>query len=191
MIVNGVVAIFNALLLANPITLIILAIVAFIAILAALYFKFEVVRKIVDTVFDAMLAGGKAVFDGLSTYFTGLYNIFKTLFNGIAKLWNNTVGKLAFKIPSWVPGLGGFGFEVPNIPYLAEGGIVTGPTLAMIGERGPEAVIPLSGRNSGMGGNYTININGGLSSSADIGKAVVNAIRQFNLTNGPANIQVA
>jgi hypothetical protein len=191
MIVNGVVAIFNALLLANPVTLVILAIVAFIAILAALYFKFEVVRKVVDTVFQVMLAGGKAVFDGLSTYFTGLYNIFKTLFNGIAKLWNNTVGKLAFKIPSWVPGLGGFGFEVPNIPYLAEGGIVTGPTLAMIGERGPEAVIPLSGRNSGMGGNYTINITGGLSSSADIGKAVVNAIRQFNLTNGPANIQVA
>jgi hypothetical protein len=190
MIVNGVVAIFNALLLANPITLIILAIVAFIAILTALYFKFESVRKIVDTVFQAMLAGGKAVFDELSTYFTGLYNIFKTLFNGIAKLWNNTVGKLAFKIPSWVPGLGGFGFEVPNIPYLAEGGIVTGPTLAMIGERGPEAVIPLSGRNSGMGG-ITINITGGLSSSADIGKAVVNAIRQFNLTNGPANIQVA
>ena len=167
-----------------------LGIALVIAALVALYFKFDIVRKIVDTVFDAMLAGGKAVFDGLSTYFTGLYNIFKTLFNGIAKLWNNTVGRLAFKIPSWVPGLGGFGFEVPNIPYLAEGGIVTGPTLAMIGERGPEAVIPLSGRNSGMGG-ITINITGGLSSSADIGKAVVNAIRQFNLTNGPANIQVA
>ena len=190
LIVNGVVAIFNALLLANPITLVLLAIVAFIAILAALYFKFEVVRKIVDTVFDAMLIGGKAVFNGLTTYFTGLYNVFKTLFNGIATIWNNTVGKLSFKIPSWVPGLGGFGFDVPDIPYLAEGGIVTGPTLAMIGERGPEAVIPLSGRGGGMG-NYTINITGGLSSSADIGKAVVNAIRQFNLTNGPANIQVA
>ena len=190
MIVNGVVAIFNALLLANPITLVLLAVVAFIAILAALYFKFEVVRKIVDTVFDAMLIGGKAVFDGLKTVFTGLYNVFKTLFNGIATIWNNTVGKLSFKIPSWVPGLGGAGFDVPDIPYLAEGGIVTGPTLAMIGERGPEAVIPLSGRGGGMG-NYTINITGGLSSSADIGKAVVNAIRQFNLTNGPANIQVA
>ena len=37
----------------------------------------------------------------------------------------------------------------------------------------------------------TININGGLASSAEIGKAVVNSIRAFNLTNGPANIQVA
>jgi len=168
-----------------------LGIALVIAALVALYFKFDIVRKIVDTVFDAMLIGGKAVFQGLTTYFTGVYNIFKTLFNGIATLWNNTVGKLSFKIPSWVPGLGGFGFAVPNIPYLAEGGIVTGPTLAMIGERGPEAVIPLSGRNSGMGGNYTININGGLGSSSDIGTAVVNAIRAFNRTNGPANIQVA
>jgi hypothetical protein len=191
MIVNGVVAIFNALLLANPITLIILAIVAFIAILAALYFKFETVRKIVDTVFQAMLAGGKAVFDGLTTYFSAIFNIYKSLFNGIAKLWNNTVGKLSFEIPSWVPAIGGKGFSVPDIPYLADGGIVTGPTLAMIGERGPEAVIPLSGRGGGMGGNYTININGGLGSSSDIGTAVVNAIRAFNRTNGPANIQVA
>jgi hypothetical protein len=190
MIVNGVVAVFNALLLANPVTLVILAIVAFIAILAALYFKFETVRKIVDTVFDAMLAGGKAVFDGLTTYFTGVYNIFKMLFNGIAKMWNNTVGKLSFEFPSWVIGLGGKGFSVPNIPYLAEGGIVTGPTLAMIGERGPEAVIPLSGRGGGMG-NYTINITGGLGSSAEIGTAVVNAIRAFNRQNGPANIAVA
>ena len=190
MIVNGVVAVFNALLLANPVTLIVLAIVAFIAILAALYFKFDSVRKIVDTVFQGMLKGGKAVFDGLTTYFGAIFNIYKSLFNGIAKLWNSTVGKLAFNIPSWVPVIGGKGFEVPEIPMLADGGIVTGPTLAMIGERGPEAVIPLSGRGGGMG-NYTININGGLGSSAEIGTAVVNAIRAFNRQNGPANIAVA
>jgi hypothetical protein len=190
MIVNGVVAVFNALLFANPVTLIVLAIVAFIAILTALYFKFDSVRKIVDTVFQGMLKGGKAVFDGLTTYFGAIFNIYKTLFNGIAKLWNGTVGKLAFNIPSWVPVIGGKGFEVPEIPMLADGGIVTGPTLAMIGERGPEAVIPLSGRGGGMG-NYTININGGLGSSAEIGTAVVNAIRAFNRQNGPANIAVA
>ena len=168
-----------------------LGIAVLIAALVALYFKFDIVRKIVDTVFDAMLAGGKAVFNGLTTYFTGVFNIYKDLFNGIAKLWNSTVGKLSFNIPSWVPGIGGKGFSVPNIPYLAEGGIVTGPTLAMIGERGPEAVIPLSGRGGGMGGNYTINITGGLGSSAEIGTAVVNAIRAFNRQNGPANIAVA
>jgi hypothetical protein len=39
---------------------------------------------------------------------------------------------------------------------LAEGGIVTRPTLALIGEKGPEAVVPLE-KESGMGN--TINLN--------------------------------
>jgi hypothetical protein len=38
-----------------------------------------------------------------------------------------------------------------GFPKLAEGGLVTKPTLALIGERGPEAVVPL-GRMGGMGG---------------------------------------
>jgi len=41
---------------------------------------------------------------------------------------------------------------------LAEGGIVTGPTLAMIGEKGPEAVVPLGKEGYGMGGSHTFNI---------------------------------
>jgi hypothetical protein len=174
----------------NPFALIAIGVGLLVAALKIAYDKFEGFRKVVDIVFEALVKGGKLVFDGLTTYFTGLYNAFKTLFNGIAKLWNGTVGKLAFNIPSWVPVIGGKGFEVPEIPMLADGGIVTGPTLAMIGERGPEAVIPLSGRGGGMG-NYTININGGLGSSAEIGTAVVNAIRAFNRQNGPANIAVA
>jgi hypothetical protein len=174
----------------NPFALIAIGVGLLVAALKIAYDKFEGFRKVVDIVFEALVKGGKLVFDGLTTYFTGLYNAFKTLFNGIAKLWNGTVGKLAFDIPSWVPLIGGKGFSVPEIPMLADGGIVTGPTLAMIGERGPEAVIPLSGRGGGMG-NYTININGGLGSSAEIGTAVVNAIRAFNRQNGPANIAVA
>ena len=78
-----------------------------------------------------------------------------------------------------------------TIPKMASGGIVNGPTLAMIGEAGPEAVIPLSKMNRMGGGNYTINVQGGISSSADIGEAVVNAIRAYNRAAGPANIAVA
>jgi hypothetical protein len=189
-ITNALTAVWNALLLANPITLVIIAVVALIAILAALYFKFDGVRKIVDTVFDAITTGVKFSFDAIKTYFTAVLNIYKSIFNGIASLWNNTIGKLSFSFPSWVPGLGGKGFDVPNIPLLAEGGIVTGPTLAMIGEAGPEAVVPLS-KMGGMGGGITVNVNGGLSTSAEIGQAVVNAIRAYNRSAGPANIQVA
>ncbi|KKM97646.1 hypothetical protein LCGC14_1166040 [marine sediment metagenome] len=45
-----------------------------------------------------------------------------------------------------------------NIPKLAGGGIVTRPTLAVVGEKGPEAIIPLN-QARGFGGNITININ--------------------------------
>jgi hypothetical protein len=36
-----------------------------------------------------------------------------------------------------------FDVEMPNIPAMAAGGIVNRPTLALIGEAGPEAVVPL------------------------------------------------
>jgi hypothetical protein len=114
---------------------------------------------------------------------------FKAAFRAVAGLWNSTIGKLSFKVPSWVPGIGGSGFDVPDIPMLAEGGIVTSPTLAMIGEgRGPEAVIPLSKLGSmgfGGGGNITVNVNGGDPN------AVVAALRTYMFRNGPLPITVA
>ena len=97
---------------------------------------------------------------------------------------------MSFSFPSWVPVFGGKGFDVPNIPMLAEGGIVKSPTLAMIGERGPEAVVPLN-QMGNMGGGITVNVTGGLATSAEIGQAVVNAIRAYNRSAGPAQIQVA
>ena len=183
-------ALFNFVMNANPIALVILGIVAFVAALVLLYNKFEVVRNVVDTVFSAIKTGVTSSLDFLTSYFTGVLNIYKGIFNAIAKLWNNSIGKLSFSFPSWVPVFGGKGFSVPNIPMLAEGGIVNSPTLAMIGERGPEAVVPLN-QMGNMGGGITVNVTGGLATSAEIGQAVVNAIRAYNRSAGPAQIQVA
>jgi phage-related protein len=57
--------------------------------------------------------------------------------------------------------------NAPNIPHLAKGGVVTRPTLALIGEDGPEAVVPLGAKNRPRGqmpagGGVVININGAL-----------------------------
>jgi hypothetical protein len=112
---------------------------------------------------------------------------FKAAFRAVAGLWNSTIGKLSFTVPSWVPGLGGKGFDVPDIPMLAEGGIVTGPTLAMIGEAGPEAVIPLS-KMGGMGGGITVNVNGGISTSQEISQAIVRALQNYVYQSGPVPI---
>jgi hypothetical protein len=85
--------------------------------------------------------------------------------------------------------IGSFDIGGINIPGFAEGGIVTKPTLAMVGEKGPEAIVPLGKGISG--GGVTVNVTGGLSTSAEIGQAVVNALRAYNRSAGPANIQVA
>jgi len=51
--------------------------------------------------------------------------------------------------------------QIGKIPLLAEGGIVKKPTMAIIGEAGPEAVVPLrQGGNGIVGPNITINITG-------------------------------
>lgn len=110
---------------------------------------------------------------------------FRIAFNAIATLWNNTVGKLSFTIPDWIPGIGGNGFDVPDIPMLANGGIVTRPTLALVGEAGPEAVIPLS-RGGGMGPQVVVNITSPLGTPDQIARAVQSAIRRSRGNGGLA-----
>lgn len=83
------------------------------------------------------------VTSALSGVFNGLTSAARSAFNAVASLWNNTVGRISFEAPDWVPGMGGKGWSVPDIPLMAEGGIVDRATLAVIGEAGPEAVIPL------------------------------------------------
>ena len=167
----------------NPIALIAAGIAALIAVLVVAYKRFDSFREIVDAVF-----GGIRWWINNVTIpaFNAMFTVFKAIANGIAAAWNNTFGKLSFTVPKWVPGIGGKGFDVPNIPMLAAGGIVTAPTLAMIGEAGPEAVIPLD-RMGDMGGgtNVTIHVNGGDPN------AVVAALRTYMRQNGSIPIRVS
>jgi hypothetical protein len=78
-----------------------------------------------------------------------------------------------------------------GIPAMAEGGIVNKPTLALIGEAGPEAVVPLSKMNAGGGGDVNINVTGGLSTSAEIGQAITNALRAYSRSAGPLALNIA
>lgn len=55
-----------------------------------------------------------------------------------------------------------------EVSAMAEGGIVTSPRLALIGEKGPEAVVPLG---KGVGGN-TIIVQGSVWSERDLAKAI-------------------
>ncbi len=124
-------------------------------------------------VVSAIWNGVKGVFNGILTFlrgvftgnwrsaFQGLADIVKSIFGmlgGIIKAPINAaisginmairgINGLSFDVPSWIPGIGGshFGVNLPTIPALAEGGIVTKATMALVGEgKEHEAVIPLS-----------------------------------------------
>ncbi len=70
----------------------------------------------------------------------GIKNAFKAAFNWVGDLWNKSLGKVHFDIPSWVPKIGGKGWGFPQMPHLATGGRAIAPGLALVGERGAEVV---------------------------------------------------
>lgn len=96
--------------------------------------------------------GGLAGFAGSAM--NSVLGVVRGPINGIISLVNSMIAginSIHVTIPDWVPGVGGqtWGANIPQIPMLANGGIITSPTVAMIGEAGPEAVIPLSLSDSG------------------------------------------
>jgi hypothetical protein len=51
---------------------------------------------------------------------------FRSAFNAIARAWNNTVGRLSWTVPGWVPGVGGNSISAPRLPTFHKGGIMPG-----------------------------------------------------------------
>jgi len=66
-----------------------------------------------------------------------------------------------------------------GIPLMAEGGIVNSPTLAMIGEAGAEAVIPLD-KMGGMGTTVNINVAGSVISEGQLQSVIQDALYNLN-----------
>ena len=103
----------------NPITAIAIGIGLVAAAAVVAYKKFETFRTIVDNVFGAIRWWASNV---VIPIFQGLLSAAQIAFKGIAAIWNNTVGRLSFTIPDWVPGLGGKSFSMPKIGGSGDSG---------------------------------------------------------------------
>lgn len=149
---NAAQRIFNLTLLTSPITWIVLGITALIAVIVLIATKTDWFQKGWKAAWGWIRQAASNTWDFLKkipgwieTAFSKVANFiiapYKFAFNQIAKLWNSTIGGLSFTVPGWVPGIGGKGFSVPNIPTFHSGGVVPGafgtvvPILAMGGER--------------------------------------------------------
>lgn len=51
---------------------------------------------------------------------------FRAAFNAVSSAWNNTVGRLSWSVPGWVPGIGGAHISAPQLPKFHTGGVVPG-----------------------------------------------------------------
>ena len=167
----------------NPIGLIIIGIGALIAALAIAYTKFEGFRDIV-----------RIVINQIASNFEFMVNAFITMINVVIKGINlikpgkdiGSLGQISLGRMGGGGGGGNGGANPAGLNYkaMATGGVVTSPTFALIGEAGPEAVIPLN-KMGGMGGGVTINVNGGDPN------AVVAALRTYMRQNGSVPIKTS
>lgn len=111
-----------------------------------------------DRAFKGIYKIVSGVAEGIGLVFTAPINFITGLLNAMVSAINvaiRGINKLSWKVPDWVPGVGGqkWGFnipQIPKIPYLAKGGIIDSPTLAMVGEAGKEAVVPLENNTQGL-----------------------------------------
>lgn len=93
----------------------------------------DAIKGVVQRAVDAVVGIGSGIWDGLK----GIINSGIGFLNAAIRGFNNLIGAV-----NSVPGVSVP--TIPEIPKLAAGGIVNRPTLALVGEAGPEAVIPLS-----------------------------------------------
>lgn len=103
-----------------------------------------VITGIFNTIANAIGSIFRGIAKTIGNIINGIVNIVKAPINFIIDGINGFIGGInKIKIPDWVPGVGGKGINLPKIPKLAVGGIVESATIAMIGESGREAVLPL------------------------------------------------
>jgi hypothetical protein len=77
------------------------------------------------------------------------------------------------------PALAGMKELLANVPKMADGGIVNQPTLALIGESGSEAVVPLN-QMGGMGTNVIVNVAGSVISEGQLQSVIQDALYNLN-----------
>jgi hypothetical protein len=166
---TAVQAVLNVVMAMNPIGLVVIAIVALVAAIIYAYNHFDWFRNAVQAVFAGLSAAAQWVATVFSGVWSGIVSGFHWVADELKSIANwitrNVVNKVIDGINLLIRGYnilpGHSDLQLlPQIPQLAAGGIVTSPTLALIGESGPEAVVPLDrGMGGGVGGGTTVNIN--------------------------------
>jgi phage-related minor tail protein len=180
----------------SPVGLIIVAVAALVALIVLIATKTTWFQDIWNAAWGGIKSAAQAVWGwmsgtlwpGIKGVFGGIasaiQNAFRGAFNFVARAWNNTVGRLSWTVPGWIPGLGGHTFAAPKLPTFHTGGIVSGAmgseTLAVL--RAGERVTPSGGGGGGQA--VTLRVVGN-------DRAIVELIKRLVKVEGGGSVQAA
>jgi len=128
---------FNLAMSLNPIGLVVIAVGALIAAIVVIATKttwfqdlwkvtWGWIKKTAKDVWDWLSGVPDALGKTFSKVADAISSPFRAAFNFISKAWNNTIGKLSWTIPGWIPGLGGNTISAPKLPTFHHGGVMPG-----------------------------------------------------------------
>lgn len=135
------------------------------------------IKDIFGGIWDLIASGIKAPINSIIGAINGMIKGVVSGINSIIKVLN----KLSFDIPDWVPEFGGkkFGFDIPKvsapqIPYLANGGMLNSGQMFIARERGPELVGNYGNKTAVMNNNQIVSsVSRGVESSFNRGTALL------------------
>ena len=161
-------SLLNLTMLANPIVLVIAGITALVVAFVTLWKKSEAFRNFWIGLWDKIKSTTKKALDGIVGFFSNVWTKIKSLFSKVGtvvgdaikktvssainkvlstavKLINGFISAIngAIEIINAIPGVKINKLKKLSVPKMATGGVVDKATLAMIGENGKEAVVPL------------------------------------------------
>ena len=144
----------------------------------------EFVRDLVINKIPNILAKIKDILDavapisGILKNISGALNVFKNVGGTVVGDFGEKASTGLKSGWDFIKGGGviGWGLRQLGIKFFGTGGIVTSPTLSLIGERGPEAVVPLN--ESGFGATYNVYITGDVYGVSDLETRIEKAIQR-------------
>lgn len=116
------------------------------------------IKPVIDWINEKIMPVINKVKDGIEQAFNGVKSTVENIWNGIGNIIKGAINWIIDKINGFIQGVNDLlqgldnvsstlgisvSFRVGKIPRLAKGGVIDGPTVAMLGEAGKEAVVPL------------------------------------------------
>jgi hypothetical protein len=202
---------------ANPFTLIAIGIAALVTGLAVAYTKFEGFRNVVNFVINGVVSAfeymANSYVKAINLIIDGMNKI--NPFKDIGKLTEINLGRIGGGGGAATSGgaarEGGTGSITPSLPSMPSlppaiiggggGGSRAGGGGGGGGIGSPNDLVTIQGALTTSGnaeriaarssGGVTINVTGGMSTSAEIGQSVLNSLLAYQRTNGPLDLQIA